>query len=385
MSARWYSIEPKAPLVFRSAKPFGVGSRDGANFPWPSSIAGALRTQVMDRNGWSAGLSEQQQSELRLIEVAGPLLARRQHGRLSIHVPRPVDAVPLLDDGTSGQRSYHRLQPSRHPEGTGSDLPDGLLPLTFSASVKGKPQPAPSFWSLDDLLAWGRSESVPWREDSSTPWENERRTHVAIDHESLAADTGRLFQTEGIDLGRKRSHHTVQGGGFDAHDWVLLAATSERLPAGLITLGGERRLSWFSEAGESAPVQPPSLPATLADGFALTLVTPAIFSLGWRPGWLDSNLEGEIPGIAGLRVRLRAAAVERWQSISGWDIAKWQAKSTRKAVAAGSTYWFEVLDGNAEALSRLWFTCVSDGAQDRRDGFGLTIPRPWNATEFGDA
>ena len=44
-----YLIEPLAPLVFRSGKPFGSQSAaDGANFPLPSSMAGMLRTVTAD-------------------------------------------------------------------------------------------------------------------------------------------------------------------------------------------------------------------------------------------------------------------------------------------------------------------------------------------------
>ena len=46
-----YLIEPLAPLVFRSGKPFsGQSGADGANFPLPSSMAGMLRTVTADQN-----------------------------------------------------------------------------------------------------------------------------------------------------------------------------------------------------------------------------------------------------------------------------------------------------------------------------------------------
>jgi CRISPR-associated protein (Cas_Cmr3). len=60
-----HMIVPQAPLVFRSGRPFGEGSRDGANFPWPSSLAGVLRSQVMDDRGWHGKLDDAQQQALR--------------------------------------------------------------------------------------------------------------------------------------------------------------------------------------------------------------------------------------------------------------------------------------------------------------------------------
>ena len=107
------------------------------------------------------------------------------------------------------------------------------------------------------------------------------------------------------------------------------------------------------------------------------LVTPALFAEGYRPAWLNEALEGEVPACPGLRVRLRAAAVERWLPVSGWDLAEHKARATRKAVAAGAIYWFELLEAPDGFIQRLWLAPVSDKAQDRLDGFGLVLPRPW--------
>ena len=79
-----------------------------------------------------------------------------------------------------------------------------------------------------------------------------------------------------------------------------------------------------------------------------------------------------------MRLRLRAAAVERWQPHSGWDLARRQPRPTRKLVPAGATYWFDVLGAcDREALAALWLTSVCDKPQDRLDGFGLALPGPW--------
>jgi CRISPR-associated protein Cmr3 len=131
---------------------------------------------------------------------------------------------------------------------------------------------------------------------------------------------------------------------------------------------------------------PPALAqdVSTAPGVALTFCTPALFSQGWKPGWLDNALCGEFPGISGLRLRLIACALERWQGISGWDLARQQPKPARKAVAAGSTYWFEILERPTDAQwpQALWLASLSDTTQDRRDGWGAVIPRIAQDTDF---
>lgn len=382
---RWYRIEAAAPLVFRSGKPFDAGSRDGANFPWPSAFAGLLRTQLMDAQGWVPKLTDAQQSELRALPVAGPWLGCRDaNGRVEPWLPKPADAVRLLGD--DGRPHYERLRPQQLPENTGCDLPKGLLPVQFcTRGVKGKPQADPGWWPLHQMLEWLKGNDVHCTDGELQPWQVETRTHVAIDCASLASADGKLFQTEGLDFSPAAVREDGRHAGWGDARWLLLGSGPQGIEEGGVTFGGERRLSWLAGVDGDPMPQPTGWAASLRQGFALTLATPALFAQGWRPGWLDDQLQGEIPGIPGLRVRLRAAAVERWQGISGWDLAAWKPRATRKAVAAGATYWFERLEGSETELSQLWLAPICDAQQDRNDGFGICLPRPWNPDTNGEA
>lgn len=389
MSQAWYVIEPKAPLVFRSGKPFGAGSRDGANFPWPSALAGLLRTQVMDARGLTPWREEAHKAELLALPACGPFPAHCDaEGRAGeAWLPKPADAV-LLKDEDSGMLEYVRLAPGRHADGAGSDLPTGLAPVVFARKIKGKPQPGPAWWPLSALLDWAQGKPIAPEairaQCPDQPWQVERRTHVGIDRTSLAAESGRLFQTEGLDFGACRIDRNGRANGWRAERFVLLARGPAGITPGAATFGGERRLSWLQHHEGEPFAQPAGWATGLAAGFALTLATPAIFRNGWKPGWLDDRLEGEMPGIPGLRVRLHAAALERWQGISGWDLAAGKPRGTRKAVAAGATYWFQLLDGVVGQLESLWLNSISDNEQDRRDGFGIALPRPWNPQLIGE-
>lgn len=382
----WYQIDAAAPLVFRSGKPFQAGSRDGANFPWPSALAGVLRTRAMDARGWVPRLNDEQQSQLRALPVAGPWLGRfDSDGSLEPWLPKPADAVRLLDE--NGTPRYQRLHPRALPADTGCDLRAGLLPLSFDGTVKGKPQPEPGWWPLGKLLDWMMGKAVtPEPADALTrPWQVETRTHVAIDRGTFASADGKLFQTQGLDFSPCSMHDDGRHDGWADERWVLLGRGPQDIGEGAVTFGGERRLSWLTMLAVDPIPQPDGWAASLCNGFALSLVTPALFAEGWRPAWLNNDLEGELPGIPGLRLRLRAAAVERWQGVSGWDLAAWKPRATRKAVAAGATYWFEVLAGGEPELARLWLASLCDDEQDRRDGFGICLPRAWNPDINGEA
>jgi|APEBP8051072661_1049379.scaffolds.fasta_scaffold00839_11 CRISPR-associated protein (Cas_Cmr3). len=377
-----HMIVPQAPLVFRSGRPFGEGSRDGANFPWPSSLAGVLRSQVMDDRGWHGKLDDAQQQALRDLAAHGPILAERCRDGLTPMLPKPADALLLVDD--AGGKAYHRLLPGKLPAGCACDLPPGLQPLLLAGDHKGKPQAGPAFWSLARLLAWRRGEAVAAFEHDEPL--RETRSHVALSRATLAADPGRLFQTEGLDFSRRRR---ASGRGFGDRDWVFLCRFAQVLSGRMLAFGGEGRLSRLDTAPDDALAAPPDYLTALANArhITLTLATPALFADGWRPRWLDegdaraseAGASGTVPGIPGLQLVLKAAAVDRWQGISGWDLATWDAKPARKAVAAGATYWFEVVgDPPAGWAERLWLVPISDQPQDRRDGFGLVIPGFWN-------
>ena len=383
-----YFLEGLAPLVFRSGKPFGSNGADGNNFPLPSSAAGLVRTLWADQQGLNfgdPGVPEQ----LRELSSAGPLLARRSLDgkQTTLLVPRPADAVCM--DTDTGKRVL-RLAPASLPEHSGCDLPDKLQPVCMLEAVDGKPDDeSPQFWPLATLLAWCAGEEPAFdalKRSGLAKLPSETRTHVALDDHTLAADSGRLFQTIGLDLGPQRKcdpddeKPLNEGWGNDELGFVI--RTGQSLDPTLATFGGERRLSRLHPINALWPSPPVSLANDVqkAGGLRITLLTPAIFSGGYLPGWLDADtLTGTPPGCEGLHLTLRAAAIERWVPVSGWDLQQHKPKATRKAVAAGATYWFDIRgDVPTEALSALWLSPISDADSERRDGFGLALPAAWH-------
>ncbi len=371
------SLEPLAPLIVRSGRPFDdqAGS-DAARFPPPSTLAGCLRT------AWARANGKAFSPELAQLEVTGPLLARRaEDGKLRLLAPKPADAHYF---GHDRDVRCIRAEPKAFDVGCEADLPEGLLPLRFTDTVEGKASKGPAWWDWADLIAF-RTGQVPGLSDLDkrgwSPPAGDRRTHVAINSDTLAADSGRLFQTEGLDFAPDNTNLK----GRDTDGLRLLASCGEALSEGLVHLGGERRLARLHPEPESAwPTPPPDWFDRIlkAGGLTLTLLTPACFGAGYRPGWLDDSLTGEPPLAPGLRLRLVATALERWQPHSGWDLAGHRPRPTRKLVAAGATYWFRLLDASAPAaLVSLWLTSICDAPQDRRDGYGLALPAPWRPVQ----
>lgn len=379
-----YLVEPHAPLVFRSGRPFGSGARDGANFPWPQAWAGLLRAQYLRQHGLDPAREPAHHQQLLRLAAKGPFLVRHDGNAWSLCVPRPRDA--LLVQQESGRAKPVRRVPLETPDaGIGMDLPDGLLPLTLDDDVEGKPARQPAFWGLTDFVDWATATAAIDTARFGFDLPTESRTHVAIAPDTFASVPGALFQTEALDLGPRRAADAGK-----PTRYAFAGYGPRDLDEGLLVFGGERRLSSLTRGAlDLALALPAGLRATMsaAQRFAVTLITPGLFAHGWRPGWLGDDLVGRWPGIDGLTVRLRAACVERWQPVSGWALAERVTagtggpgipKPTRRAVPAGCTYWFEVCEGTCSA-DALWLASMADDEQDRRDGYALVLPRPWPA------
>ena len=389
------SLEPLAPIIVRSGRPMNErADADPAQFPRPSTVAGCLRT------AWARATERPFGPELAQLAVAGPLLLG-SGGR--ILAPKPADALYFGHEESA--RCMVRAEPGRFDRGVGADLPEGLLPVTLTAQQVGKPGDGPAWWSWDDLLAFRSGESVSLDQLSGNGWSPPRgdlRTHVAIDADTGTAAPGLFFQTQGLDLdvppaafrtGAPRSAKeegpaSEDPDGPSSGGLRLLLRCAKVMDASLVHLGGERRLAALEPEPEGLWPTPPEgwlERVSQARALCLTLLTPGVFSSGYRPGWLDGTLTGSPPTASTLRLRLRAVAVERWQPWSGWDLARHEPKPTRKLVPAGATYWFDVLGAcDADALAALWLASVCDDEQDRRDGFGLALPGPWTPPPADD-
>ena len=109
----------------------------------------------------------------------------------------------------------------------------------------------------------------------------------------------------------------------------------------------------------------------------MALATPAIFADGWKPGWLNQELQGKVPG-TDVKVKLVGLSIDRWRAISGWSMAKPRGpKPVKRYVPAGGVYFFEVVRGDAANLKNAWLEPMSDDEDDRHDGFGLATWGTW--------
>jgi CRISPR-associated protein Cmr3 len=291
-----------------------------------------------------------------------------------LYFAAPQDAVLH-----AGDNRILASRPMTLNSGEGCNLPSSeLQPVCLPMHVGDdfKPGPLPAFWSGRKMAEWLMSSSgvgftIPSHDESIDTPKVDDRTHVKVQHDSGAAEKRMLFHTAGLAL-PDSVKLSLRVEACDNFDEIL----AQHLPM-LHPLSGERRLVRWESVTTKAWECPGQIQETVANAtfIRLVLATPALFQHGWLPDWLA---RGVLPG-TDIRVKLRAAVVDRWKPISGWsfETANPGAKPVRRLVPAGSVYFLEKVDPKPVPFDSLWLHSVSDSEQDQRDGFGLALWGIW--------
>lgn len=369
----YLSITPCDPLIARDGRPFGVGQgarMKSLDWFYPSVAAGSLRTLLGKQtpNGFDAITV----ANLKTLHLAGPLPLYQDE----LYFPAPHDCYVWQND--QGRRKVAALRPAPLQHGEGCDFPNsGLLPVIVPDATK--PAGVAAWWSHTQIIRWLCGEMLcPPDKTEAGFWsgpEKDARTHAAIAPDSGMAEEGMLFQTVGLDFALQKSMSSIQ---------LTLRVEQEgawgdslRALNVLHPMGGERRLAHWCAGNAGDWRCPQEIKDKLkgAKRVRMVLATPAYFSEGWMPHWLDaSSLTGTLPN-TNVQLKLVSACVRRWLALSGWSLEKgsFGEKPVKRLVPAGSVYFFEVIDGDPELLSEHWLRPVSDDDDMNYDGFGLAL------------
>jgi CRISPR-associated protein Cmr3 len=197
-------------------------------------------------------------------------------------------------------------------------------------------------------------------------FQREHRVGIERSTTTLTAEEGQLYSIEFA-----RLNHDV---GFCMEVDGLNGLEASLRNHKLLRLGGESRSACYEY--EQVAWNAIDRPEITNGRFKLVFLTPAIFQNGWIPDGIEpSNLNGTI---AGSLARLIAAAIGRPVGIGGWDIVKRESKPLRRAVPAGSVYYFECKDGSVSpSVESTGFIHVGE-KHFTQQGLGQAIIGTWN-------
>lgn len=360
-------IEPLDVLFMRGNKLFGDPGSYGESLipPWPSVAAGALRSRILtddkvDLVKFARGEIEHPQlgtpSTPGSFTVTAFHLARRcSDGRVEALIALPADLV--VSESDNGVSSVRTLTPTPLPLASSAPLP--LLPV-LAETTRGKP--ASGYWLTEAGWKSYLAGNTPQTTDliaTRELWQIDPRVGVGLNAATGSVEEGRLFSVQAVAM--------QPGIGF------LVAITGATPPdKGSVRLGGDGRAAAMFATKTTLPKA--DYTAIVADRRCrLILSTPGIFTQGWLPNGATQGNDGIHFNLAGVKARIVCAALPRAETVSGWDLAKWQPKPAQRAAPAGCVYWLEDIEATPEALGKLveqglWSEACEDRNR-RAEGF----------------
>ncbi len=375
----------------------------------PAAFAGALRTLILEKNGYVFGTPRERQPDhagprgvapkqvgARLgvpdsrgmlpdaasvtFRFAAPLMTPPGDERILWPLPRCVLGCEyhgwhvLAPELGLGDLSDEGLADEMRPLRCDCREAEPLIAYSPVGGVQGEQA------GLYELMAGTAGEEVPghfWSLAAKELFRGERR-HGHVRAASGVVAEGGLFSRACVRLIEEKPSDGVRRSvGFVG----LLGGADDLIDQGeyVVRLGGDGHLARLriveatTELRAAANLKP-KVTAGLKCGdiIRLYLATPAIFENGWKPPFHEEH-HG---------VRLIAAAVDKPRVVSGWDYARRRPKSPQRAVPAGGTYFYEVTAAEkAVALIEQHHLNESICGSHGYAGYGLALFGCWKVME----
>jgi CRISPR-associated protein Cmr3 len=337
----WYLLTPIDVVIFRGNVAFeGPEGAKSAMMPPPSVVAGVLRTELIKQMGEDPKCYARGQSgNTELLKILGSPdkqdgtfrvafwgLAVRRNSELQLAVPVPSDVIvrqagegyqvsllDLADGGENGVTSLKSL---------------GLAKAPVDKSKEGS-KPVVGMWLVGEAIeGWANRDKALLGKGLARPDELfvfHQRLGIARDRSRRSAAEGMLYTQTAVQL--------KEGVSF-----VVAVDGCLPLSQSFVRLGGDGHPALLEPIDDDSikkfePLlyEPGSDYHADQSALRLALVTPGVFSEGWK--WSRGP-------------KVLAAKTGYPEVVSGFDMARRVPKPALMATPSGSVYWIEVSSGN---------------------------------------
>lgn len=330
-------IKPLDTLFFRDGKPFTMGSEtwaDGIFPPHPSVFYGAIRSTYFAKYPNEIELANEKGDPTNDLKITKILYKIGN----DYYFPLPLDYVHYKDeeDEEKDEDKCMLLQLTKTDEIYNSCKTDYILKTEDHKKAETISNGIIRIGNFKTYL--NANEGAIYIYQLSELIKTEPKVGITRSNQTHTSEEHKLYR-----VGMRRLSS-------DLNNSISFVLSFEGLDIdnnGLMKLGGEGKAVKYSTVDnkENVNIKPPKFDSN-DKYFKLVLTTPAIFKKGWLPSWIDKkNLEGKLPKI-GTKVKLMSASIGKPISIGGFDMKKRIPKPTRKAVPAGSVYFFKLLNEN---------------------------------------
>ncbi len=345
-------LNPLDTLFFRDGKPFTMGEDSWADSifpPYPSAIYGVLRSLYFGEHPNEVPNANTKKDPTADLKIKGIYLSK--DGNLMAPVPR--DLVCPKEKMTESKKEYELVQLQMTENKYISSNMKLSYILTYPDEVENLQNGFLDIGSLNGYLNChtGNLTAIDIKDghvlqENKTGIGRNKKTRTAEEHMLYTIQMNRV-----VNLSLMVDYEGIE------------------LPeSGMTKMGGEGKIVSYRQNVPLSTIESPEIENKM---FKIFLMTPAFFENGWIPGWIDKeNLIGKKDN---LTVKLIAAALGKYIPIGGFDMKKKIPKEMRRAVPAGSVYYFEIQKGTiAEAIEIFHLKSISEFGTDR-EGFGVAI------------
>ncbi len=354
-------IDPLDTLFFRDGKPFSMGEEtwaDGVFPPFPSVIYGALRTAYFANHIKDIGKANTAEDPTKDLEPEKGLRIRGiylKHGE-HFYVPLPLDCVR---EKNGEKDKAFVLQTTKINANASCNCTTEYI-LTDNKEVENIEGAILRISVLQDYLK-DEADSKFSIKMFSDLLLTESKIGIGRNDQTHSSEENRLYR-----VGMRRLEDS-----FYNKLKIIVEFDFERLDdfpsEGILKLGGENKAAAYQKINEDISVCEPKIEG---QKFKLYLLTPALFKKGWIPEWLDGQtLNGTYNGI---KLRLLTASIGKYISIGGFDMEAKKPKPMRKAVPAGSVYYFEFEGDKGEVIKHFHKESLSE-YDTKKEGYGISF------------
>ena len=377
-------IKPFDPLFFRDGKPFTMGDEAlaGSVFPpAPSTVYGALRSAYIAHNG---GLELFAAGEMREAvgtpDEPGSFALKGVFLRMGEEtlLPAPLDLGREKDPADSRRENrLLRLEPTPKKRLPCLSPPDRDMELMlFPEGGSLVKDSSGYFISLSSFREYLECTATDFR---GHPLRDvvmqEPKLGIKRDAATHASQEGFLYRVSMHRLGaRDRDGSIIESsflvdyeGACDFPDEFYVRLGGDGKPCMARNLNGVEQPHIMKRGSEEIRSR-----VERSKRFKLYLATHAIFENGWLPSCCTKRDGSWIAEFDGLELRLLFAGIGKPLHIGGWDVHRNVPKLMRRAVPAGSVFYFEILKGDVEKVMRNFdYVNISDHYPEQ--GFGLAF------------
>jgi len=338
-------LEQLDTLFFRDGRPFTATDKaHSRDIPMPQTIAGALRSRIMESLGCDFGRSNGEDKKIirevmNEASIRGPWFVKGDQMLFAT----PATIVEESPDSTRADPALDMLRPCKKeiPGWRNTELKYPLWRRSITPARRHSSRFI-TFKGMKSFLSGNLPDNKEFVKAEDV-FGFDRRTGIEIDSESLTAADSKIYGASMLSLKDDvRLYVEVSA----REEWIAKSFSAKN--TGLLKLGGEGRYV-RTELMKKPLLEFGSSLSPSGGGAMHVLLTPALFG-GWKPaGHGDQPVCASVPG---------------YEAVSGWDLAKGGPKPARFAVSAGSIYFMD----RAPEAGKIGSLCTGE---DARLGYGI--------------